>query len=92
MDLVTTFTSTMNCPVLKHGLKKIPMDFFYCKDCDKEEKFPMCHSCIKKCHSGHSSSEKHQASSSNLLRCSCAMNNHQTSKQELNEELTICYF
>ena len=92
MELLSTFMNVKGCPVLKFGLKKIPMDYYFCKDCDKEEKFPMCHSCIKKCHKGHSPSEKHPASSSNLIRCSCAMINHQTTKQEVNEELTTCYF
>ena len=91
MELISTFKH-VNCPVIKFGLKKISMDYYFCYDCDKEEKFPICHSCLLKCHKGHEGSERHPASTTNLIRCSCAMNNHQTSTEETNYSLTQCFF
>ena len=91
MELVTSF-NTLVCPFQFHGLRKIAMDYYYCKDCDKEEKNPMCLSCILKCHKGHTSSEIFKASETDLQRCNCAMNNHQTSTEEGNYSLYTCYF
>ena len=91
MELVTSF-NTLVCPFQFHGLRKIAMDYYYCKDCDKEEKNPMCLSCILKCHKGHTSSETFKASETDLQRCNCAMNNHQTSTEEGNYSLYTCYF
>ena len=91
MELISTFKH-VNCPVIKYGLKKISMNYYFCLDCDKEEKFPICHSCLLKCHKGHEGSKLHLASTTNLIRCSCAMNNHQTSTEETNYSLTQCFF
>ena len=52
MELIAIFKQ-IKCPVLKHGLKKIVMDYYFCKTCDKEQKFPICYSCLIKCHKGH---------------------------------------
>ena len=94
MELIAVFKQ-VNCPVLKYGIKKISMDYYFCKNCDKEQKFPMCHSCLLKCHKGHQGTERKKATSENLIRCSCAMNNHQTltedAKYSLNS-LNTCFF
>ena len=90
MDTLIPFRTS--CPSLKYGLKKISMDYYYCKDCDKEEKFPMCHYCLIKCHKGHQHGEKNPMSNNFIVRCSCAMNNHQTSSEESNFSLNTCYF
>ena len=94
MELISIFKQ-VNCPVLKYGLKKIAMDYYFCKSCDKEQKFPICHSCLLKCHKGHQGSERKKSTSDNLIRCSCAMNNHQTlsedAKYALNS-LNTCFF
>ena len=45
MELIAVFKQ-VNFPVLKYGLKKIAMDYYFCKNCDKEQKFPICHSCL----------------------------------------------
>ena len=94
MELIAVFKQ-VNCPVLKYGLKKISMDYYFCKNCDKEQKFPICHSCLIKCHKGHQGTERKKATNENLIRCSCAMNNHQTlsedAKYALNS-LNTCFF
>ena len=94
MELIAVFKQ-VNCPVLKYGLKKISMDYYFCKNCDKEQKFPICHSCLLKCHKGHQGTERKKSTSDNLVRCSCAMNNHQTlsedAKYALNS-LNKCFF
>ena len=94
MELIAVFKQ-VNCPVLKYGLKKIAMDYYFCKNCDKEQKFPICHSCLLKCHKGHQGTERKKSTSDNLIRCSCAMNNHQTlsedAKYALNS-LNKCFF
>ena len=91
MELITTFKQ-VNCPVLKYGLKKIKMDYYFCKNCDKEQKFPICHGCLIKCHKGHQGTEKIAGTDDNLIRCSCAMNNHQTSTEEGNYSVNTCFF
>ena len=94
MELIAVFKQ-VNCPVLKYGLKKIAMDYYFCKNCDKEQKFPICHSCLLKCHKGHQGTERKKSSSENLIRCSCAMNNHQTLTEEAKyslNSLNTCFF
>ena len=94
MELIAVFKQ-VNCPVLKYGLKKISMDYYFCKNCDKEQKFPICHSCLLKCHKGHQGTERKKATSENLIRCSCAMNNHQTLTEEAKyslNSLNTCFF
>ena len=94
MELIAIFKQ-IKCPVLKHGLKKIVMDYYFCKTCDKEQKFPICYSCLIKCHKGHQGTDKRKASSENLVRCSCAMNNHQILSQDekfASNSLSTCFF
>ena len=94
MELIAVFKQ-VNCPVLKYGLKKIAMDYYFCKNCDKEQKFPICHSCLLKCHKGHQGTERKKSTSENLIRCSCAMNNHQTLTEEAKyslNSLNTCFF
>ena len=94
MELIAIFKQ-VKCPVLKYGLKKISMDYYFCKTCDKENKFPLCHSCLLKCHKGHQGTEKKKASSENLIRCTCAMNNHQILSQDEKfawNSLSTCFF
>ena len=94
MELIAVFKQ-VNCPVLKYGLKKIAMDYYFCKNCDKEQKFPICHSCLLKCHKGHQGTERKKACSDNLIRCSCAMNNHQTLPEDAKysfNSLNTCFF
>ena len=71
------------------------MDYYFCKTCDKENKFPLCHSCLLKCHKGHQGSALKKASSDNLIRCTCAMNNHQILSLEEKfawNSLSTCFF
>ena len=94
MELIAIFKQ-VKCPVLKYGLKKIAMDYYFCKTCDKENKFPLCHSCLLKCHKGHQGTDRKKASSDNLIRCSCAMNNHQILSQDEKfawNSLSTCFF
>ena len=94
MELIAIFKQ-VKCPVLKYGLKKIAMDYYFCKTCDKENKFPLCHSCLLKCHKGHQGSALKKASSDNLIRCTCAMNNHQILSLEEKfawNSLSTCFF
>ena len=94
MELIAIFKQ-VKCPVLKYGLKKIAMDYYFCKTCDKDNKFPLCQNCLLKCHKGHQGTECKKASSENLIICNCAMNNHQILSK--NEEfawnsLNTCFF
>ena len=94
MELIAIFKQ-VKCPVLKYGLKKIAMDYYFCKTCDKENKFPICLSCLIKCHKGHQGTERKKASSDNLIRCSCAQNNHQILSQDEKfawNSLSTCFF
>ena len=94
MELIAIFKQ-VKCPVLKYGLKKIAMDYYFCKTCDKENKFPLCHSCLLKCHKDHQGSDRKKASSENLIRCTCAMNNHQILSQDEKfawNSLNTCFF
>ena len=94
MELIAIFKQ-VKCPVLKYGLKKIAMDYYYCRSCDKDNKFPLCHNCLTRCHKGHQGSERKKASSENLICCTCAMNNHQILSQDEKfawNSLSTCFF
>ena len=82
----------IKCPFKYNGTNKISMDYFYCKDCDKEEKFALCEFCMKNCHKTHKNSKKHNKNKHEKIRCSCAMNNHQTKNNSTNLHLNVCYF
>ena len=82
----------IKCPFKYNGTNKISMDYYYCKDCDKEEKFPLCECCMSECHKSHKRSKKHAKSKHEKIRCSCAMNNHQTKSNSANLSLNVCYF
>lgn len=90
-DIIRSF-QMVKCSVLKNGIRKIAMDYYYCRECDKEEKFPMCEPCMMKCHNGHVSSEKHPASISTPQRCNCALSNHQITNLQIDEKICSCYF
>ena len=71
------------------------MDYYYCRSCDKDNKFPLCHNCLTRCHKGHQGSERKKASSENLICCTCAMNNHQILSQDEKfawNSLSTCFF
>ena len=59
------------CEVMSNCFTKIVTKFFYCKTCDKEFKYPICRSCLDKCHKVHIKSDniKPNESAPNLCIC-----------------------
>ena len=86
------------CNILSTGIHKIPMDYFFCKTCDKEHKFPICKVCAEKCHRNHLILDYVQASESHKSICMCGFKGHYIKSKKKEEEIDIeqnssrCYF
>ena len=70
------------CTIMSTGLKKIVMEYCYCKTCDKENKFPMCTFCSKACHKDHIISDIIPPSEDHPLYCMCGYKCHNMGKKE----------
>ena len=75
------------CSIMKTGMRKTSMDYYYCKTCDKENKFPMCKYCAAKCHKDHIVSDLNLASEDHLVMCMCGYKCHNMSKKEKEDEI-----
>ena len=72
----------IDCYVMNTGLRKINMDYFFCKTCDKEHKFPICKQCAEKCHKGHLIPDYVQGSDDHPAICMCGFKCHNMGKKE----------
>ena len=70
------------CTIMATGVKKIVMEYCYCKTCDKENKFPMCTFCSKACHKDHIISDIIPPSEDHPLYCMCGYKCHNMGKKE----------
>mgnify|MGYP004451844731 CR=1 FL=1 len=64
------------CNIMSTGPKKVAMDYFFCKVCDKEHKFPICKICGERCHKGHHLSDYIQANEDHPAICMCGFKCH----------------
>ena len=88
----------INCDIMSTGIKKIAMDYFFCKTCDKEHKFPICKVCAERCHKGHLILDYVQANEEHPAICMCGFKGHNIINKKKEEEIDIeqnsskCYF
>ena len=86
------------CDVMSNGFTKILGDFFYCKSCDKEHKYPICQCCFDKCHKGHFKGDNIKPNELTPTLCMCGYKCHSMSNKKKEEEIDIeqntykCYF
>ena len=70
------------CDVSSSGFSKMKGDFYYCKTCDKEHKYPICKTCLEKCHKGHSKSDNVQPNDEIPNMCMCGYKCHSMSNKK----------
>ena len=96
-----TFVQKMKqtpCDIMSTGFKKIQGDFFFCKACDKEHKYPICKKCFDKCHKGHLKSDNIKPNDGVPSYCMCGFKCHSMLNKKKEEEIDIeqntskCYF
>ena len=86
------------CDIMSTGFKKIQSDFFFCKACDKEHKYPICKKCFDKCHKGHLKSDNIKPNDGVPSYCMCGFKCHSMLNKKKEEEIDIeqntskCYF
>ena len=86
------------CDIMATGIKKVAMDYFYCKTCDKEHKFPICKVCAERCHKGHLILDYIQANEDHPAICMCGYRGHNMINKKKEEEIDIeqnsskCFF
>ena len=86
------------CDIMSTGFKKVAGDFFYCKACDKEHKFPICKKCFDKCHKGHLKSDNIKPIEIIPSYCMCGYKCHSMLNKKKEEDIDIeqntskCYF
>ena len=84
--------------IMSTGFKKIAGDFFYCKACDKEHKFPICNKYFDKCHEGHLKSDNIKSIDIIPSYCMYGFKCHSMLNKKKEEEIDIeqntskCYF
>ena len=88
----------ISCDIMATGIKKVAMDYFYCKTCDKEHKFPICKVCAERCHKGHLILDYIQANDEHPAICMCGFKGHNIINKKKEEEIDLeqnsskCYF
>jgi hypothetical protein len=86
------------CDIMSTGFKKVAGDFFYCKACDKEHKFPICKKCFDKCHKGHLKSDNIKPIEIIPSYCMCGYKCHSMLNKKKEEDIDLeqntskCYF
>ena len=86
------------CDIMSTGSKKVQGDFFFCKACDKEHKYPICKKCFDKCHKGHLKSDNIKPMEGVPSICMCGYKCHSMLNKKKEEEIDIeqntskCYF
>ena len=86
------------CDVLSNGFTKVIGEYFYCKSCDKEHKYPICKSCFDKCHKGHLKIDNVKPPEDVPTLCMCGYKCHSMSQKKKEEGIDIelnsskCYF
>ena len=87
------------CDIMATGIHKVPMDYFFCKTCDKEHKYPICKVCAEQCHKSHLILDYVQASEGHKSICMCGFKGHVIKIKKKEEEIidieqnsSKCYF
>ena len=87
------------CDIMATGIHKVPMDYFFCKTCDKEHKYPICKVCAEQCHKNHLILDYVSASEGHLSICMCGFKGHAIKIKKKEEEIididqnsSKCYF
>ena len=86
------------CEVMSSGFTKILGEFYYCKTCDKEHKYPICRYCFEKCHRGHKKIDNVRPNEEVPNLCMCGYKCHSMSNKKKEEGIDIekntskCYF
>ena len=86
------------CDVMSTGYTKISGDFYYCKACDKDHKYPICKNCFEKCHKGYFKGDNFMANDEVISLCMCGYKCHSMTIKKKEEEIEIeqntskCYF
>ena len=87
------------CDIMATGIHKVPMDYFFCKTCDKEHKYPICKVCAEQCHKNHLILDYVSASEEHLSICMCGFKGHAIKIKKKEEEIididqnsSKCYF
>ena len=77
------------CDIMSTGFKKVQGDFFFCKACDKEHKYPICKKCFDKCHKGHLKSDNIKPTDGIPSYCMCGFKCHSMLNKKKEEEIDI---
>jgi hypothetical protein len=93
LPLIRVMKSVLDCPVMEYGLKKIPMDFYFC-NCDKDHKYTICGVCMETCHKGHSPTDYVEKDENILATCMCGIKSHQILEEsrDKHENNIKCHF
>ena len=79
----------ISCDIMSTGIKKVPMDYFFCKTCDKEHKFPICKVCAERCHKGHLILDYIQANEDHPAICMCGYKGHNMINKKKKKKLIL---
>ena len=85
------------CEIMYSGYKKVQGEFFYCKTCDKESKYPICKKCLDRCHHNHKIKENMRSNNGIPFLCMCgykchSMVNKKEKEISIEENSTKCPF
>ena len=81
----------IDCIQNYYGYKNVVKDFYFCLNCDSEEKEPICKECAVNCHKGHAS----KLVVNMFANCSCGKSNHNVydrTLQDFKNKETECLF
>ena len=75
------------CDIMATGIHEGPMDYYFCKTCDKEYKYPICKVCAEQCHKNHLILDYVPASEGYFSICMCGYKGHVIKTKKKEEEI-----